>query len=289
MRVHRSTQICDVHRPVKIVHGVFLARPGQLHRLTTAIHRHTHRLADKIHVQTPPKAAAQQGHVQGDVVDADTRDVSRYRARHLRHLGRRPHFDLAIFDPRGAVHRLHRGVGEKRGLVGRRDHTRGFALHLNRIALFEEGKTVFYFQCGVQLDFNLLRIQRALHALLPLHVHRLRTLAGVPGRFANHSDTRGRAANRVQFHQPLNAQHGHRCLVVNRSGRAADHGAQPHCGKQHAGQAHVHAKLRGAVNLGGDVQPRCGLPDQLPILAVLQRDFAGCHAACGLRQVAVMR
>ena len=127
-----------------------------------------------------------------------------------------------------------------------------------------------------------------MHALLPLHLDRLSALTGVPGGFAHHGDSGGRATNCIELHQPLHARHRHRRFVINRTRRAAEHRAQPNRSKQQVGRAHIHAKLRRAIDLGGDIQSLCGLPKQLPALAVFQGDFTRRHTGCRFCKLTVM-
>jgi hypothetical protein len=104
---------------------VLLARPRQLHRPPTGLERDAHGLRDEIDLESAPEAAAEVG-------DAQIHRVARH-ARHLRgdvacqarHLRRCPHVDRAVGHASGAVHRLHRHVGQIGRAVERLDASRG--------------------------------------------------------------------------------------------------------------------------------------------------------------------
>lgn len=65
---------------VKVVCGVFLTRPNQLHRFAATGHGHAHGLGHIVHIQAATKTAAQQGDVQGDLVGVHPRLAAMARA-----------------------------------------------------------------------------------------------------------------------------------------------------------------------------------------------------------------
>jgi hypothetical protein len=90
-------QLRDMHRTVEVVRGVFLARPQQLHRHAG----HPSRPARPAR-RSPPPAGARSHRPAASHARRRSRPAHPRLARpcrgHLRHLGRRPDFDLAVAD-----------------------------------------------------------------------------------------------------------------------------------------------------------------------------------------------
>ena len=203
-----------MHGAVKVVANILFAGPRELHRLACGGHGHLDGLGDKVNLQTPSEAAAQQGDVNRHFVWAHACGLGRCGTCRRRDLRWRPNLYCAVFDLRGAVHGLHGGVGQIGCGVTRLNDLGRRLFGGVGVALVKEGKAAFAVQLALQFSGNGLCVQCALGALLPLRHHSLGTLAGVPGGLAYHGKTGAGAMQSVQGHYLLHAGQGQRSLAV---------------------------------------------------------------------------
>ena len=286
--IERGFEAGGVHGAVKVVAHVFFARPRQLHRLAARGQGHFDGLGNKVHLKPAAKATAQEGDVHHHFVYVHTCGLGGSGASGRRDLRRRPDFDLAVFDLRGAVHGLHGGVRQiGRGIAGFNRLAAGFFGGGN-VALLKKGEAALFVELALQGGGNLLRVQSALGALLPLRGDGLGALAGVPSGFCHHGKTGAGAMQRVQRHHLLHAGQGQGGFAVERRGAAANHGRQAHGGKQHVGQAHIQAKSGAAIGFAHQIGARGGCANQLPVLALFGRHGARRRAGTGLGKFAVV-
>ena len=277
-----------VHGAVKVVAHVFLAGPGQLHRLAARGLGHLDGLGNKVHLQTATKATAQQGDVHGHVALADARSFGGRVARRRWNLRRRPNFNLAVFDLGRAVHGLHGGVGQVRcGVAGFNGLRSGFFCRIN-VAPAMKSQTTLFVELVLQFGGDVLGIQSTLAALLPLRLHRLSAFSCMPCGFGHYSKTGTRAVQGLQGHDLQNAWQGQGGCRVQGTSAAAKHGRHAHARKHHVRHANVQAKLGAAIGFAEQIGAGRRRAQELPRIAVFGHHL-GRWGACGsLRKFTVM-
>ena len=226
--------------------------------------------------------------MQGHVGQRHAGHFSGLGTRHLGHLGAGPKLDLAVFNLRRAIQRLHGGVGQIRGVINGFDDAAGLVVRRLDIAFFIKRGTAFFCCsfCKAFLDGG--RVQRTLGPLLPDGVYRRRPLACVPGGFAHHRKTTNSTCVHGQLHYAFHPGDRQGGFAVDGTGCAAQHGAQAHGGINQTGRTCIQAKLRAAIDLGGDVQTWGWRTDQFPVFAVLEFGLCQAHTRCVFGKVAVM-
>ena len=107
-------------RPVHVVLDVFLTRPHDLHGTIDMLGDLDG--ADRaVGLQPPAEAAADQMIVDDDLLRRQACGLRGHRLDTRHRLAADPDFALILAKVHRAVHRLHRGVGQERNLVGRLD------------------------------------------------------------------------------------------------------------------------------------------------------------------------
>ena len=261
---------------VKVVGGVLTARPEGLHRHSAHGLGDGCGLADEVHVQAATKAAAQHLHTQvhGGLLDAQRQGGG--ATRQVRHLRGRPDRGQAVLEQHGAVLRFQGGVGQiRRAVLGAHGLGGGGQCRLH-IARAVVAKAVVVVQ-GLRhaVDRAGAVETGGGHGFIPLHVHCLDGLHGVPGR-VGHRHHRGRAtvvAGHLQH--VLHAGQLERGCAVHGRHRAAQRGTHAHAGVEQAGLHHVQPELSGAVDLGRGLQAPGGLAHQRELRRCLERRRAG--------------
>ncbi len=171
---------------------------------------------------------------------------------------------------RGAVHRLHRRVREKRRRIGRLDLPGRASDRLQRIALVALREGVG--RC--QPLFEVLGDQRAglrgAGAFVPHDRQRIERALGVPPGVGHH---RHRAV--VDPHRALDTGARGDRGVVEADQLAAEHRARLDRRVEHAGHAHINGVELAAVELVAGVQALDRLAGHLPGLGILQDDGLG--------------
>ena len=277
-----------MHGAVKVVAHVFFARPRELYWFATRGQGHFDGLGNKVHFQSAAKATTQEGDVHHHFVHVHACRLGGSGACGRRNLRGHPDFDLAVFDLRGAVHGLHGGVGQVGcGVAGLNRFGARFFCSVD-VALVKEGEAAFFVELALQGGCNLLGVEGALGALLPLGGDGLRALAGVPSGFCHHGKTGARTMQCIKRYDLLHAGQGQGGFGVERRGAAAEHGRQAHGGKQHFGQANVHAKGGAAIGFADQIGAGCGGAYQFPVFALFGLYVAGRRACCGLGKFAVV-
>ena len=107
-------------RPVHVVLDVFLAGPDDLHR-TVHVHGDLDRARDAVDLEPATKAAADQVVVDHDLVQRQSGGLCGGGLCTSDDLAADPDFATVLANIDGAVHGLHRRVGQKRHLVDRVD------------------------------------------------------------------------------------------------------------------------------------------------------------------------
>ena len=248
-----------------------------------------HGLADKVDFESAAKTSAQWCDVHRDLVFFHPRYFGGHGACHLRHLRGQPDLHMAVFDLRGAVHGLHRGVGQIGRLVQRVDAACCAFFGLADGALFVKSEAAFGVQAAEQRGLDAARVRRTRAGRLPLHLQGLSGLARLPGVVGHHGQASGATAPGVEGHDFFNAGQGQCGGGVGGLDRATQLRAHAHGSKQHARQAHIGAKLGLARDFGGDVGARCGLANQSPLRTWFGLDARGCAGRRGGHHLAVMR
>ena len=110
----------EIERPVERLLNVLLARPDDLHRPVDLL-RDAHGLGDIVHFEPPAEAAADQMIVDDDLLERQTRHLRRDPLRAGDDLIADPDLAGVGTNVHGAVHRLHRRMGEERHVIGRLD------------------------------------------------------------------------------------------------------------------------------------------------------------------------
>ena len=108
----------EIERPVERLLDVLFARPDHLDRAVDLL-RDAHRLGDVVHLEPPAEAAADQMIVDDDLLERKARHLRRDRLRARDDLIADPDLAAVRLHMHGAVHRLHRRMGEERHVIGR--------------------------------------------------------------------------------------------------------------------------------------------------------------------------
>ena len=105
----------EIERPVERLLDVLFARPDDLDRPVDLL-SDAHGLRDIVHLEPPAEAAAEQMIVDDDLLERQARDLRGDRLRAGDDLIADPDLAGVGTNVHGAVHRLHRRVGEERHL-----------------------------------------------------------------------------------------------------------------------------------------------------------------------------
>ena len=133
LRVQTGGEPVEPIGPVHVVLDVFLARPHHLHR-PLHLHGDLNRAGDAVDLEPAAKSAADQMIVDRDLVQRQAGGFRRGLLSARDDLVANPDFAAVLADMNRAVHRLHRGVGEKRRLVDRLDLRGGAGQRLVDVA-----------------------------------------------------------------------------------------------------------------------------------------------------------
>ena len=261
--IERAFETADHGWPVAILGHVLFPRPDHLHRFARHGLGDARRAPHVVVVEAPAERAAEIGVVDRHRLRRQFENVRHRAARPQRVLGARPHVADAVAGPDGAVHRLHRGVGEIGNAVLGIDalgrlRQRGFDVamfDLRFAAAIGEGRG----DVVLELRVDALLVDRFLAVGIPRHVDGGQRLARVPVAVRHHRH------GVSQIDHVENARHGPRRLIVERLDRGAEDGCRQGGGDLEILHLGVDAERRAAIDLGRNVQARRGGADQ-PIL-----------------------
>ena len=249
---------------IDVVLDVLLPAPDDFHRPVDLL-GDGDRLRDPVNVQPSAEAAADKMIVHLDLLQ--------WQAGHLRGGGLSAAHNL-VPDPdvaavaaymHGAVHRLHRGVGEKRKLVDRLDLPGGAGQRLGDVA-FLAGDHSGLLRRRIHLLDDVSGGERGVRAVVPVDIERGEALHRGPRAIAYDGN------GIVEPHHLAHALDRHCLAVVDAGELSAQHRAGGDRGKLHAGDHRVDAIYRLAIHLVGRVDTLGRCSDQREVLRVLERD-----------------
>jgi len=194
-------------RPVHVVLDVFLAGPDHFYGPIDLL-GDLHRAGDAIDFQPPPKTAANQMIVDDDLVERQAGDIGRGRLRPPQHLVADPDFASVLAHVHRAVHRLERGMRQKRHLILRRHPGHG-SRHctLNVAAAFRHRAGIF--ECGGIVASDIFGAQRRMRAIVPSDHQRSEAFPGGAHVIGHHRD------RIIQLYDLAHAADGFRLAVVD--------------------------------------------------------------------------
>ena len=255
VRQARSEAV-EIERPVEGLLDVLFARPDDLDGPVDLL-RDAHGLPDIVHLEPPAEAAAEQMIVDDNLLERQARHLRRDRLRAGEDLVADPDLAGVGANIHGAVHRLHRRMGEERHVIGRLEF-RSLAQSLGDVAgrfrdralfLARRDETVEHVggrHCGVR-------------PFVPCDVESLEALLGGPHVIADDRD------EIVENDDLPHSGHVAGRRVVDMRDLAAEYRTARERGDLHARRPGVDAIDSFAVDLVGRVEPFQRLADELEI------------------------
>ena len=241
---------------------VIFARPDHFHRSIDRL-RHQRGFDGIVVLEAPAKSAAHQRDVDLYLIGIES-DGGRDRvAAILRNLRWRPQFALRALKVRRAISRFHGRVRHERQFVFGGNvppgNLRGISGCVQVRALLGRGLLQRSHDCG--------GIQILVRALVPGDVEHAAALHGSPNAVSDHGD--GGVADLADV---THARDLLRFLVVERRDFPGDGRTTREHRELHSGHAEVDAEDGVALDLGGRVDARQALSDDLVVLALLERN-----------------
>ena len=221
-----------------------------------------------VDLEPPAEAAAEQVVVDPDRVLRQPGDLGDHGLGQGRRLGADPDVAAVLADMDGAVHRLHRRMGEERQLIDRVDPLRRAGERLLGVALVARHRAGLLRRL-LELADDVGAVDRRVRAVVPLDGGRLEPLLGRPHMVGDHGD------GIVDPHHLAHALDRARRRLVHRFRLAAEHRRDGDRRDLHARQLGVDAELGAAVDLVRRVQPLGRRADQGEVLRILQRHAVG--------------
>ena len=193
--------------PVHVVLDIFLAGPDDLYGAVDVL-GDLDRTHDAVDLESPPEAAAEQMIVNLDLLRRQPGGLRRGGMGTAQDLCSDP--DLAAVLPQvdRAVHRLQRGMSEKRQLVGRLDLGRG-ARHGRLDVALTARNGARALRCTLELPDDIRRAEGRVRALVPFDLERREALLRCPHMVGDDSH------RIVEAHHLTHALDRHRLAVVD--------------------------------------------------------------------------
>ena len=276
LRVQPGLQLVHTHRTVEVMRHVVFTRPQQLDRPSHGF-GDLRRLHDEIKLNPAAKTTAQERRFQIDVFRLEAQRRGHCALRTLLKLRRANQLAFAARKAGRKVHRLQRRMRLHLGhILGL--HGFGSALHggTHVACRFANGKNLAAGECRAGSRQHRVVVQRSARAFVPLHHHGFACFLRLPVAVGDH----GHAV--IDLHHVNHAWHAFGGCGVKALDLAANHGALLQAGIDHARQLHVNAKLGGAVDLGGRVEPLHARAHNSEVFRVFQGHFFG-HGQFGCR------
>ncbi len=229
---------------------------------------------DEILLGAAPEAAAQKRRVYADLLRLEPGDLRTRVLTECLELRWRVNVATVGAHVGGAIHRLHRGVGEKRNFVSS-FHFLGRARERRvGVAIFPRDGAGFFSSSEIELANGVAGV-RGVRAFLPGDLQRAPAFHRGPGVVRDD----GNAGRNLQ--NLLYAANGFRFRSVKAFHAAAKDRTARHDRMLDIRQAHINAEGRGAIHFCRRVQPLHGLTDVFVILRVLQRGVSRHREFCG--------
>ena len=274
--VEPAAEAAGCRGTVMVLRRILFARPDHLDRIAGGLGdpgRHD----DIVAFRPAPEAAAEIGVVIGDVLEGETGGIGGGLAGIDRGLVARPDIAFAVAHPGGAVHRLHRRMGQERHLIFGFDPGcrvgeifRDIAFLGFQIAAFVTG---FIEMAGVAGEDRVL-VQSIAFGLAIFRVDAVQRLLRLPVAIGDDGD-------KIPHVEDLqHTGHGFGGACVHRLNGGADHRSGPDRGIFHARDFGIDPEQRAAIDLFRNIVARLRLPHDLVLVRRLE---------LGLRRQALLR